>query len=846
MIQFPNLDDRTFADLVVEARERIERTCPAWTDTSPNDPGMVLVETFAHLTEVLLYRLNQVPDKVHIALLDLLGVTLDPPSAARVTLEVTAEEGRTTPVEIPAGTAVSTAAGGTDGPVFRTLSRVQLAGEGDQATVEAIDAEWVAAEKVGIGTGRTGQSVRVARPPMVVGPPPSGDSSSGVGAQRVGVAVATDERGDLRIGQQDFAVWQEVPEFGPDCPERCFVVDMASGLIQFAGAEDRAASPVRVPDQGRQIVAWYWTGGGPDGNVDPHTLVRFASSFPKVAVTNPSAALGGRAMESVASARRRASAAIHSMDACVTRRDYERAARRTPGVARARAMTRAAVWQHAQPGEVEVVLVPAIEGDRPIDTALLHQHQDAAVRDAVAVALSERQVLGASTEVTWANVRTVSARGVMRVRAEEDADAVRQRVLDRLYGTITPLRTSYSEEGWSFGRDLYASDIYDIVLAEPAVNHVERVRLVVDNVPARDVTSIARDWYQDQTWFVAAGDGIFRTRDDGQSWEALRLFEGDEITCIETHPGRDVDRGGAARRGLVAAVRSGHDDAGNPTSTLMVSRDLGESWTSTVSAGYEITDLAWLDDGPQPQILLATESGLFRAGLEAGVPAVPITVDQDQPELGFFAVTAYRRANATVEVAVASMGRGVYGSGAAGASGTYEKWELPHDVRVLESEYDGNATHLWAGAVRGGDDVAPFRMHRDDASPVFRQITDGWTGEGCTAIAFGDGVVAGSYSAGTLRLVRGDAGDRWQRSGIDSGLPIRDQEGFLLESIRSLAMRDSMVLAGTSRGVYRQDTDDVRFDAAATEEFTDSVSLPDGWLFCSGQHEVEAAAWTPR
>jgi hypothetical protein len=77
-------------------------------------------------------------------------------------------------------------------------------------------------------------------------------------------------------------------------------------------------------------------------------------------------------------------------------------------------------------------------------------------------------------------------------------------------------------------------------------------------------------------------------------------------------------------------------------------------------------------------------------------------------------------------------------------------------------------------------------------------------------------------------------------------LPIRDQEGFLLESIRSLAMRDSMVLAGTSRGVYRQDTDGVRFDAAATEEFTDSVSLPDGWLFCSGQHEVEVAAWTPR
>lgn len=846
MIPFPNLDDRAFADLVAEARERIERTCPAWTDSSPNDPGMVLVELFAHLTEVLLFRLNRVPEKVHIALLDLLGVTLDPPSAARVTLEITAEEGRTTAVEIPAGTAVSTAAGGSEGPIFRTLAPVRLDAAGDSVSVEAIDAEWVAAERVGVGTGRPGQLVSVARAPMVVGPPPSGGASGGVGAERVVVAVATDGSGDLRLGQQSFELWHEVDEFGPGSPERCFVVDLASGLIQFAGAEDRVASAVRVPEQGRQIVAWYWTGGGPDGNVDPHTLVRFVSSFPKVSVTNPSAALGGRAIETVASARRRAAAEIHSTDVCVTRRDYERAACRTPGVARARAMTRAAVWQHAAPGEVEVVLVPAIEGDRAIDTALLHQHQDDAVRGAVHAALLEREPLGSSTAVTWANVRTVSARVVMRVRPEEDADAVRERVVDRLYGTITPLRTAYSEEGWSFGRDLYASDIYDIVLAEPAVSHVERVRLVVDNVPASDVTSIARDGYQEHTWFVAAGDGIFRTRDDGESWEALRLFEGDAVTCVETHPGRDVDRGGAARRGLVAAVRRGRDEEGNTTSTLMISRDLGESWTPTVGAGYEITDLAWLDDGPQPQLLLATERGLFRAGLEAGVPAVPISVDAEQPELGFFAVTAYRRANGTVEVAVASMGRGVYGSVAGGASGTFEQWELGHDARVLESQYVGNATYLWAGAVRGGDDVAPFRMNRDDASPIFRQITEGWTGEGCTALAFGDGVVAGSYSAGTLRLVRGDAGDRWARAGIDNGLPIRDQEGFLLEPIRSLAMHGSMVLAGTSRGVYRQDTAEERFDAAATEEFTDSVSLPDGWLFCSGQHDVEVSAWTQR
>jgi hypothetical protein len=44
----PNLDDRTFAQLVEEARQRIIATCPEWSDLSVSDPGMALVEVFAY------------------------------------------------------------------------------------------------------------------------------------------------------------------------------------------------------------------------------------------------------------------------------------------------------------------------------------------------------------------------------------------------------------------------------------------------------------------------------------------------------------------------------------------------------------------------------------------------------------------------------------------------------------------------------------------------------------------------------------------------------------------------------------------------------------------------------
>ena len=80
------LDDRRFQDLVSEARMRIDRACPEWTEHNVSDPGITLIELFAWMTEMTIYRLNRVPDKLHVALLELLGIRLDGPSAARTAL----------------------------------------------------------------------------------------------------------------------------------------------------------------------------------------------------------------------------------------------------------------------------------------------------------------------------------------------------------------------------------------------------------------------------------------------------------------------------------------------------------------------------------------------------------------------------------------------------------------------------------------------------------------------------------------------------------------------------------------------------------------------------------------
>ncbi len=87
MIPSPNLDDRTFEDIVQEAIRLIPQYCPEWTNHNRSDPGVTLVELFAWMTEMTLYRLNRVPEKNFLAFLELMGITLAPPQPARTVLK---------------------------------------------------------------------------------------------------------------------------------------------------------------------------------------------------------------------------------------------------------------------------------------------------------------------------------------------------------------------------------------------------------------------------------------------------------------------------------------------------------------------------------------------------------------------------------------------------------------------------------------------------------------------------------------------------------------------------------------------------------------------------------------
>ena len=107
-IRPPNLDDRRYADILREAKMLIPQYTPEWTNLSDADPGMTLVQLFAWMTEMIIYRLNQVPDKTYIHFLNFIGEERKParPSVAPLTLTLRSPD--RAGIEVPAFTRCAT------------------------------------------------------------------------------------------------------------------------------------------------------------------------------------------------------------------------------------------------------------------------------------------------------------------------------------------------------------------------------------------------------------------------------------------------------------------------------------------------------------------------------------------------------------------------------------------------------------------------------------------------------------------------------------------------------------------------------------------------------------------
>jgi hypothetical protein len=132
-LPIPTLDDRRFQDLVEQAMRLRDQRCPEWNSAEPGDPGVMLIEIFAFMIDQLIYRLNQVPDRMYSTFLNMVGVRTRPGAVAETQVDFFAATPDQT-IRIPRGTRIATQATDDAEPVeFSTV---------EEAVVQPTEMRW--------------------------------------------------------------------------------------------------------------------------------------------------------------------------------------------------------------------------------------------------------------------------------------------------------------------------------------------------------------------------------------------------------------------------------------------------------------------------------------------------------------------------------------------------------------------------------------------------------------------------------------------------------------------------------------------------------------------------------
>lgn len=437
---------------------------PEWTDRSPGDLGVLLVDLFAYVGDVVGYYQDRLASELYLDtaverrsvmhLLRLIGYELAPAAPAGTSLTLTFDPpaaGQPTATRIPKGLSVTTEpdpAAGRPAVPFTYLG-------------EPVDVDLAGPRVVpnGDGTLRLLDPLPVRQctlvPPTVIG---SSNGEPGLRLALPGAPVVLDtvvvevrEGGTWRAWERRRSLF--VDDTGgrlsvatSDSPGYMLEVD-AEGTtwVVFGDGEFHRRPPVGQ----NNVRATFAVGGGAAGNVAAGTVRKIVDKarVPNLATaTNEERAVGGADPEPLDRAARFAPLAFRSGDRAVTIRDHVTLALQVPGVAKVRARTVA--WNR-----VDLYVAPAGPAWAPIDDQL---------RDRIHAWFEDRRMIGTSVRVQDATPVAVDVGVDVFVEPHYNSAAVRQQAEDAV-------RALLAYDAVDFGRPLYLSKVYEALEALPGV-----------------------------------------------------------------------------------------------------------------------------------------------------------------------------------------------------------------------------------------------------------------------------------------------------------------------------------------------------------------------------------------
>lgn len=463
MTTTPAIDytDKDFRSLRTAMLRLAEQRLPEWTDHSPADLGMLLVDLFAYVGDVALYYQDRIASELFpstaveprsiVDLLRLIGYELRPSAPAMADLTLTfSAPGAPTTVTIPRGTRFSArplegllvefAYLGPDLDIALASDQVRSAVDPDGNPIVLYEGLPVEQSRsigpIYIGSSRAepNQSFPLPDTGVVL-------ESVVVEVDEGPVWVRWDRRDSLLF---DVGADGRVVLSHPDARHYQLLVD-GDGVAHVVFGTGR-----RPPPGTNNIRATYRVSDGATGNVAAGTITGIETPIATLlAAVNPQDAAGGSDRERFDHAIRYGPLAFRSNNRAVTASDYVALAKRTGAVAKVRAESQA--WNH-----IDLHVAPSGPVCGPVPEAL---------RNRLLGYFEDKRMAGTLVRILDPQCVAIDVTLDVVVDARFAADAVVSQTEAAVQGLL-------AFDHVDFGQPVFASDVYAAAEAVPGVTAV--------------------------------------------------------------------------------------------------------------------------------------------------------------------------------------------------------------------------------------------------------------------------------------------------------------------------------------------------------------------------------------
>lgn len=343
---------KDWATLRDDMESAITTRLPEWTSRSPNDFGIVLIELFAYVGDILSFYGDRIANEAFLPTAVLRSSVLNiakmldyrpTENLAAVTVVTFTTVAGNGQVTVPALTKVGTVAQeGLSPIIFETDEELVIEDTPpNQGQVTVSQGVTVANEAVGTSDGGLDQVYLLFGSPVI----------------EASQTIFVDEGS----GASEWLFFPNLIDAGADDNAYTTQTD-ENGILNVIFGDNVNG---RIPASGAAITATYRVGGGTVGNVGANKLVALLDSVANVAsVTNASLAEGGTNAETLDEIRENAPRSLVTIDRAVTLEDYAALSLKVAGIAKAKAQ--AQVYTN-----VNLYIAPSSGSEDPVASANL-------------------------------------------------------------------------------------------------------------------------------------------------------------------------------------------------------------------------------------------------------------------------------------------------------------------------------------------------------------------------------------------------------------------------------------------------------------------------------------------